>query len=68
MKTAIFKYPLDFKTLPDYTEHANQIVEVGEQLSEEEADRSEELERLYHTTASDGWKGHAFESELEAVE
>ena len=60
-----FNYPPEFKTLPDYTAHSGQIVEVGFQLSEEEADRSPELERMFHIRATDGWRGHAFESELE---
>ena len=60
-----FNYPEEFVTLPDYTAHRGQIVEVGFQLSEEEAERDpEELERMFHIKASDGWRGHAFESEL----
>lgn len=64
---AIFRYPTQFTTLPEYTEHADQIVSVGEQLSEQEADRGDDLERMFHITAQDGWHGHAFESELEEV-
>lgn len=64
-KTAILRYPREFKTLPDYTAHRDKPVLIGEQLSEQEADRGEDLERMFHVTAEDGWKGHAFEPELE---
>ena len=64
LKFAIFDYPENFVTLPDYTAHAKQIVVVGRQLSAKEAERSPELERMFHIKAGDGWKGHAWESEL----
>ena len=64
---AVFAYPEAFKTLPEYTAHAGQIVDVGKQLSASEADRGDGLERMFHITAPDGWKGHAFESELEIL-
>ncbi len=67
MKQATFNYPAAFVTLPDYTAHAGQVVTVGKRLSKAEADRGPGLEKMFHITASDGWKGHAFESELEAI-
>lgn len=62
---AKFNYPQDWTTLPDYTAHAGQTVTVLDQLSADEADRGEDLERMFHITADDEWKGHAFESELD---
>lgn len=60
-----FDYPIGFKTLPDYTAHAGQLVKVLRQLTADEADQ--EAERMYEIEAPDGWKGHADASEL-AVE
>lgn len=65
MRKAKFNYPRAFKTLPVYTAHSGQVVDVVRQLTEEEADQGNELERMFLVIASDGWEGHAFESELE---
>lgn len=63
---AKFNYPEEFVTLPEYTSHAGQMVTVLDQLSASEADRDDDnLERMFHIQADDGWIGHAFESELE---
>jgi hypothetical protein len=62
---ARFNYPSGFTSLPDYTAHAGQMVEVGPQFPESEAERGDDPERLFAITADDGWTGHAFESELD---
>jgi hypothetical protein len=60
----VFDYPTAFVTRPDYTARRGQHVRVLRQLSEDEADRSEELERMFEFVSEDGFVGHAFESEL----
>lgn len=69
MKHAIFHYPKEFVTLPDYTAHAGQRVEVVRELSVESGDDVEphnaDMEIMFEIRAADGWIGHAFCSELE---
>ena len=63
-----FDYPTVFVTLPEYTEHAGQIVTVLRQLTESEADGpKQECEQMYLIRADDGWEGHAFECELKPL-
>lgn len=60
-----FNYPVEFVTLPDYSQHRNQTVEVIRQLGETDGvDVGPEFERMYEIRAEDGWIGQAFESEL----
>ena len=56
-----FDYPDVFTTAPDYTAHAGQTVTVIRQLTEDECDP--EL-TMFEIEAPDGWRGHAFASEL----
>lgn len=65
MNTATFNYPTAFVTLPDYTAHAGQTVEVVRPCTLEEADGPDsDCEQMYVIRATDGWEGQAFESEL----
>lgn len=59
-----FAYPRQFVTLPDYTAHAGQSVRVLRRLTEQEADRGADLERMYWVRTRGGWEGAAFESEI----
>ena len=61
----VFDYPEEFVTLPDYTAHRGQVVTVLRRTSKAEADRGLDLEKMYDIQADDGWKGHAFESEIQ---
>jgi hypothetical protein len=61
---AVFDYPKEFITLPEYTAHAGQAVTVVRPLTEQEADQGPDLEAMFLIRASDGWEGHTFESEL----
>ncbi len=67
MRTAIFNYPAKFVTIPEYTAHAGQTVNVIRPLiaGTEYDGPSEEMEAMFLIQASDGWEGHAFEGELE---
>lgn len=59
---ALFIYP-DFGTpdcYPDYTAHSGQLVEVGAEVEHE----CETDDRLFEVYAPDGWRGHAWASEL----
>lgn len=57
-----FDYPAAFVTLPDYTAHAGKPVTVLRQLTDDECDS--ECQPMYVVQASDGWTGHADDSEL----
>lgn len=66
MQQATFNYPPAFTTLPDYTAHAGQTVTVIRQLTADDGvSQNGEVETMFLVRASDGWEGHAFESELE---
>ena len=79
MKQAVFNYPKEFVTLPDYTAHAGQTVEVLRELSQADAcdvplkadgtyePEPHDVERMFRIQAADGWQGDAFLSELTAV-
>jgi hypothetical protein len=60
-----FNYPPEFQTGPEYREHSGQVVLILRQLGPDEADVGDDLERLFEFQCDDGFKGHAFESELE---
>jgi len=62
-KFYIFNYPVEFTTLPDYSDHRRQKVQVvGENpLFEEDAAK-------WKIMAEDGWEGIAFEEELEELQ
>lgn len=62
---AKFNYPKKFVTLPEYTQHAGQIVEVIRKLNENECD--DENQPMFLIRADDGWEGHAHGHELEKV-
>jgi hypothetical protein len=64
---AKFNYPAEFVTLPDYTAHAGQVVEVLSKYQDAVYDEAGGLdeEAMYKVRAQDGWEGDAFESELE---
>jgi len=71
---AIFRYPVGFVTLPEYTAHADQEVEIIRQLSEADGadvpttpEEEQEIEKMFLVRAADDWEGYAFESELESV-
>lgn len=65
-ETFTFNYPFDFTTLPDYSAHRGQTVEITRPLILG-VEYDEEVETMYEIKASDGWIGHAFESELERI-
>lgn len=60
-----FDYPAAFTSLPAYTDHSGQIVTIVRQLTDEEC--NPECQPMYEIKADDGWVGHAFGDELEAV-
>jgi hypothetical protein len=63
-----FAYPEAFVTLPEYTARRGQIVLCVRKCTAEEADGPElECEQMYVVLAADGWKGNAWESELEPI-
>jgi hypothetical protein len=59
-----FDYPEHFVTMPEYTARRGAIVTVVRQLTQEEADQGEGMERMYKVRCDDGWEGDAWESEL----
>lgn len=74
-ETYIFDYPVEFTSLDDYTEHRGQQVVVVRPCREDEADilwdkisatdeEEQIMDRMFVVRASDGWEGHAWESEL----
>ena len=62
---AIFKYPPEFTTLPDYTAHLGQLVTIFRHMTDEEYDN--EGDPMFIIRAADGWEGCAWESELQPV-
>lgn len=60
-----FTYPSEFKTNLDHRAHSGQIVEVGRILNPGEYGGIDRIERVFEIIATDGWRGEAFESELE---
>ena len=62
-----FRYP-DYGTpdgYPEYTAHDKQKVTIVRLLTTEEFDDQEE--QMYLVRATDGWQGHAWESELDGT-
>lgn len=65
MTEAIFNYPVEFKSLPEYTAHSGCKVKIIRELIDGvEYDRDPDGELMYRVRAEDGWEGDAFESEL----
>lgn len=65
---AIFNYPKEFKTLPEYSAHSGQVVHVIREATPQEADGPEHgQEQMYIIQARDLWTGMAFESELQRI-
>jgi hypothetical protein len=76
---AKFHYPRELTTLPDYTAHAEQVVDVVRPLIDIGGTQDNltgeyhgpladpELPVMYLVRASDGWEGHADEGELEVL-
>lgn len=64
---ARLNYPEYFTTLPEYTAHAGQTVQVLRVLGPGEADPPDpgNSERMFKVRADDGWEGEAFASELD---
>lgn len=70
-----FVYPKEFVSLDDYSAHRDQLVTVLRPCTETEADVLWDdpegsgtpiiVDRMFVVQASDGWIGHAWESELE---
>lgn len=58
-------YPKELTTLPEYTAHSGQTVDVIRPLTLDEADA--EVGQMYLVRAADGWEGHAYEEELEDI-
>lgn len=59
----VFNYPKEFTTLPDYSQHRGQTVEVIRPLVRG-VEYDYITEGMYLVQAQDGWQGHAFYSEL----
>lgn len=66
MKLYRFDYPKEFVTLPDYSAHRGQLVQVIRPLRHKGNHREFDFqgEAMFLVRASDGWEGHAFKSEL----
>lgn len=62
-----FMYPKEFVTLPKYSAKHGVVVRVTRQLTQDEADQGEGMERMFEITDDTGWIGHAWESELVEV-
>ena len=60
----VFDYPKHFVTLPEYTLRRGARVTVLRQLSQDEADQGEGMERMFEVRMADGWIGSAWASEL----
>ena len=60
-----FNYPIEFTTLPDYSAHRGQLVEIIRQCTNDECDP--ECQPMYVVKAADGWQGHASVDELEII-
>lgn len=59
-----FDYPSVFVTLPDYTQHAGQVVTVLRKSIDGKEYDSEGMNYAYQVRAKDGWEGMAWEEEL----
>ena len=62
-KQAIFNYPKEFTTLPEYSKRRGKTVTIIRQLTDEECDPCQQP--MYEIQANDGWIGHAWCDELE---
>ncbi len=61
-KKAIFNYPIEFTTLPEYSKRRGRLVTIVRQLTLEECD--EENQPMFEIKDNEGWTGHAFNDEL----
>lgn len=59
----VFDYPSHFSTMPDYSEIRGRVVTVIRQLTDEEADQGDGMEKMYKVSC-EGVEYEAFESEL----
>ncbi len=66
-KRCWFNYPEEFTSLPQYSERRGFECLVVRQLTEKEADRSSDLERMFLVRFEDFTELHAFESELDPI-
>lgn len=66
-KRCWFNYPEEFKSLPQYSERRGYECLVIRQLSLSEADRGNELERIFLVRFEDFIELHAYESELDPI-
>ena len=73
-KTYRFNYPEEFTSLPEYSAHRGQLVTVIRPCTEDEADELQDdpdgtgyrvIDTMMVVQASDGWIGHAWDSELD---
>jgi hypothetical protein len=62
-KDAVFDYPAGFTNLPAYSERRGQVVCVKRVMR-----GVDEGDPMYEIEAADGWRGHAYASELAAIE
>jgi len=68
IEKAIFHYPPEFTSLPDYTQRRGKTVEIIRELGRDEYDFEGELMYMIRDTDCGSWVGHAFESELERID
>lgn len=62
-KDYVFKYPIEFVTLPEYSDHRDDIVQIVRACTNDEAYNYPE--QMYHIQANHNpWSGVAWESEL----
>lgn len=62
--TFVFDYPIEFTTLPEYTQHRGHYVTVLRELEDGVEYDFEGLKMYEVRSQVDGWVGHAYESEL----
>lgn len=62
MTQRIFRYPEAFVTMPEYSAHRGQIVDVIRPLRRDEYDFQGDA--MFLIRAADGWEGHGYNSEL----
>lgn len=62
---AVFLYPIEFSSLPDYNDHSGQIVKVLGVVDNNKLIGDEEI--MYHIEAEDSWRGVAYSHELDFI-
>lgn len=73
----IFRYPVEFTSLDDYSEHRDHTCTVVRECTPDEADliwddpdctgTNHIVDKMYVVHCEDGWIGHAWDSELEII-